>query len=151
MEARQTLDYESRSGVPAKKSTRDRLIELGRQHVNWVVGFLDETWWSRLSQPNLHAWSPADQPLRLIEQTVASDDPDPKALACYGLYIPAAPPGQQMWLRFVQDRPVSAVTTQFLDWCCQHLAQAGKRVLVLIWDNATRASQSAGPYLASYP
>jgi CRISPR/Cas system endoribonuclease Cas6 (RAMP superfamily) len=62
-------------------------------------GFLDETWWSRLSQPTLHAWSPADQPQRLIEQTVASDDPDPKGLACYGLYIPAAPPGQQMWLR----------------------------------------------------
>ncbi len=34
-------------------------------------------------------------------------------------------------------RPVSAVTTQFLDWCCQQLAQAGKQVLVLIWDNAT--------------
>jgi transposase len=42
-----------------------------------------------------------------------------------------------MWLRFVQGRPVSAVTTQFLDWCCEQLAQAGKRVLVLIWDNAT--------------
>lgn len=42
-----------------------------------------------------------------------------------------------MWLRFVQDRPVSAMTTQFLDWCCHQLALAGKRVLVLIWDNAT--------------
>ena len=101
------------------------------------MGFLDETWWSRLSQPNLHAWSPADQPLRLIEQTVASDDADPKALACYGLYIPTSPAPQQMWLRFVQGRPVSAVTTQFLDWCCQQLAKEGKRVLVLIWDNAS--------------
>ena len=104
--------------------------------MSWAVGFLDETWWSRLSQPNLHAWSPAGQPLRLIEQTVASDDADPKALACYGLSLPAAPIGEQMWLRFVQDRPVSAVTTQFLDWCCHQLDQAGKRVLVLIWDTA---------------
>jgi transposase len=42
-----------------------------------------------------------------------------------------------MWLRFVQGRPVSAVTTQFLDWCCQRLAKEGMRVLVLIWDNAS--------------
>ena len=100
-------------------------MELGRRHVEWAVGFLDETWWSRLSQPNLHAWSPADEPLRLIEQTVASDDPDPKALACYGLFVPAAPAHQQMWLRFVQGRPVSTVTTQFLEWCCEQLALAG--------------------------
>ncbi len=42
-----------------------------------------------------------------------------------------------MWLRFVQGRPVSAVTTQFLDWCCQRLAQASIRVWVVIWDNAS--------------
>ena len=51
--------------------------------------------------------------------------------------------------RMSQDRPVSAVTTQFLDWCCQQLAQLGKLFLVLILDNATRASQSVGLYLAS--
>ncbi len=120
-----------------KKSTRDRLMELGRRHGEWAVGFLAETWWSRLSQPDFHTWSPADEPLRLIEQTVASDDPDPKALACYGLFVPSSPIPQQMWLRFVQGRPISSVTTQFLDWCCEQLAQVGKRVLVLIWDNAT--------------
>jgi transposase len=32
---------------------------------------------------------------------------------------------------------VSAVTTQFLAWCCEQLAQTNKRVLVLIWDNAS--------------
>ena len=40
------------------------------------------------------------------------DDPDPKALACYGLLVscPAAPETlpEQVWLRFVEDRPVSA-------------------------------------------
>jgi hypothetical protein len=74
-------------------------MALGRRHVKWSVGFLAETWWSRLSQPSLHAWSPADHPLRLIDQTGASDDPGPKALACDGFYLPTSPVPQQRWLR----------------------------------------------------
>ena len=54
-------------------------------HPSWVLGFQDETWWSRTARPSLHAWSPDDQPLRLIEQTVAKDDPDSQALAADGL------------------------------------------------------------------
>lgn len=42
-----------------------------------------------------------------------------------------------MMLRFVEGRPVSHVTCAFLAWVCQTLAQSGKRVLVLVWDNAT--------------
>lgn len=41
-----------------------------------------------------------------------------------------------MLLRFVDGRPVSAVTTAFLDWCCTELAAAGKTALLLVWDNA---------------
>jgi hypothetical protein len=54
--------------------------------------------------------------LRLIEQSVAKDDPDPKAISCYGLYVPEL---EKMWVRFVDGRPVSAITTRFLWWCCQ--------------------------------
>jgi transposase len=76
----------------------------------------------------------------LVEQTVAKDDPDPKALACYGLLLRADPSEQdaadQMWLRFVDGRPVSAVTIDYLDWCCQKLQAADKEALLLIWDNA---------------
>jgi hypothetical protein len=43
---------------------------------------------------------------------------------------------EQMWLRFVDGRPMSGVTTQYLAWSCEKLAAAGKRVLLLIWDNA---------------
>ena len=72
--------------------------------------------------PALHAWAEEDQPLRLVEQAVAKDDPDPKALACYGLLLRADPTDEdaadQMWLRFVDGRPVSAVTIDFLAWCC---------------------------------
>ncbi len=99
-----------------------------------MLGFGDETWWSRLARPTLRTWAEPDQPLRLVEQTVATDDPDPKALACYGLLRTDC---NQVWLRFVDGRPVSSVTTQFLDWCCRRLAQEGKRALLLVWDNAS--------------
>ena len=105
------------------------------------MGFEDETWWSRFAQPNLHAWTAAEQPLRLVELERAKDDPDRKALACYGLLVrwdlAETEPQEQMWLRFVDGRPVSAITTQFLDWCCTKVAALGKRVLALVWDNAS--------------
>jgi transposase len=63
----------------------------------------------------------------------AKDDPDPKALAAYGLYLPA---GNEVLLRFVDGRPVSALTTQFLAWCGAKLAARGKTALLLVWDNA---------------
>lgn len=99
-----------------------------------MLGFGDETWWSRLAQPSLRTWTAPDQPLRLVEQTVAKDDPDPKALACSGLLRTDC---DRIWLRFVDGRPVSAITPQFLDWCCARLAQEGKRALLLVWDNAS--------------
>ena len=109
-------------------------------HPTWAVGFEDEVWWSRLAQPALSAWAEPDQPLRLVEQAVAKEDPDPKALACYGLLLrSAAADGgwrEETWLRFVDGRPVSAVTTEYLAWCCSRLQATGKEALLLIWDNA---------------
>lgn len=104
------------------------------------MGCEDETWWSRVARPALHAWSD-DDPLRLVEQIVADDDPDPKALACYGLLLrPSEATGtaghEALWLRCVDGRPVSAVTAQFLTWCCARLATTGVTTLVLVWDNA---------------
>ena len=32
---------------------------------------------------------------------------------------------------------MSSITTQFLRWCCEKLEAVGKKVLVLIWDNAS--------------
>jgi hypothetical protein len=43
----------------------------------------------------------------------------------------------ETWLRFVDGRPVSSITTQFLQWSLQKLQALGKKVLVLIWDNAS--------------
>ncbi len=111
-----------------------------QQHPAWALGFLDETWWSRLAQPALHAWTEADCPLRLQELTPAKDDPDRKALACYGLLLRAADhatAADQMLLRFVEKRPVSVITMQFLEWCCAQVQAQGKRALLLVWDNAS--------------
>jgi transposase len=102
------------------------------------LGLEDETWWSRWLNPTC-TLGPLLINLRLVELE-RQRYPDRKALACYGLLVRwiwlNLTPGQ-MWLRFVDGRPVSAITTQFLDWCCTKVAALGKRVLALIWDNAT--------------
>src|SRR5262249_28423782 len=81
---RQALGHQPRPRLRAKKKLRDRLIRLAARHPDWVLGYQDETWWSRLAQPARHAWV-GGGPLRLEELTADKADPDPKALACYGL------------------------------------------------------------------
>jgi hypothetical protein len=100
----------------------------------WAVGFEDECWWSRVALPTLSTFSEEKKPLRLVQRSVAKDDPDPKAISCYGLYLPRL---DDMWIRFVDGRPVSGITTRFLSWCCEKLEAVGKKVLLLIWDNAS--------------
>jgi hypothetical protein len=134
------VDHQPRPRVRTKKSARDRLIRLAASHPTWALGFQDEVWWSRLARPSLRTWAERDDVLRLVEQAVATDDPDPKALACYGLLLRAGPTAEdasdRMWLRFVDGRPVSSVTIDYLDWCCRKLHAEGKEALLLIWDNA---------------
>jgi hypothetical protein len=135
------LDHQSRSGVCTKKKARDRLIRLASTHPQWALGFDDETWWSRWAQPALHAWMPMGQPWHMVEQHRAKTDPEPQALACYGLLVREAlsptAAGPQVWLRFVAGRPVSAVTIEFLRWVCLKLHAVGKTALLLVWDNAS--------------
>lgn len=82
----------------------------------------------------MHAWAEQGKPLRLQEFETDKRDPDPKALCCYGLLRDDT---GEVLLRFVNGRPVSHVTIAYLQWVCDRLALEGKRVLVLIWDNAT--------------
>jgi transposase len=116
-----------------KKEARDRLIRLGAAHPDWVLGYQDETWWSRLALPALHGWTAGSGSLRLVERDVPKSDTDPKALSCYGL-LRADTGG--MLLRFVSGRPVGQVTEDFLAWVCEHLKAEGKKALLLVWDNA---------------
>jgi hypothetical protein len=138
LETRQALDHQSRSRVCPKKGQRDRLIAVAERRPDWVLGFADETWWSRFSRPHLHTWADATEgALRLVEQAVPKADPDPKAFACYGVLLRQAAYAERVWLRFVDGHPVSAITEQFLGWCCDQLQAVGIRVWALIWDNAS--------------
>jgi hypothetical protein len=89
-----------------------------------------------------------------MEQAVAKGEP--KALACYGLLVRwwerlGDDPAEALWLRFVDGRPVSAVTTQYLAWCCEKLAAAGKTALLLVWDNASwHGSRAVEQWIADH-
>lgn len=109
------------------------MIALVAHKPDWVLGFLDETWWSRLAQPNLHAWA-GQEPLHLLELERPRDDKTAKALCCYGLLRTDT---DRLMLRFVDGRPVSQVTIDYLSWLCQELAEEGKKALALVWDNAS--------------
>jgi hypothetical protein len=85
-----------------------------------------------------------DHPVRLVEQPWRKDDPDRKRAgvrraSCGSRGLALDPDRSQIWLRCVTGRPVSAITIQFLDWCCQRLHQQGKTHWLLIWDTARLA------------
>ena len=109
-------------------------MALAAERADWLVGFQDETWWSREARPRLQTWAAHACPLRLVERRVPAADPEPKALACYGLWLPEV---AETWLRFVDGRPLSAITTQYLAWCAEQATARGITTLVLIWDNAS--------------
>ena len=130
--------------VPGKKTARDRLLKWASQEqqvATWAIGFLDEVWWSRFALPQAQVWQDQEEPVRFVEQSWQMPDPDAKALACYGVLWQRgpvdAPIRDQMSLRFVDGRPVSDITAQFLGWCCAKLESQGKTAWLLIWDNAS--------------
>lgn len=107
-------------------------------HPTWGLGFGDEVWWSRLAQPAIHTWALHEQAVRLVEKARPKADPEPQALACYGLlvcHVPNHP--EQMLLWFVERRPVSRETTAFLAWCSEQLVAQGLTAGLLSWDNAS--------------
>jgi transposase len=113
-----------------KKARRDRFLRLAERHPDWVVGFEDEVWWSRLARPPLRAWSAGD-PLKLHVPSRPEDDPDPIAICCYGLLRQDT---DKVMLRFVEGRPAGDLTAQFLSWTCEQLGAEGKSRLIVIWD-----------------
>ncbi len=117
----------------AKKARRDRLIALAARHPDWVLGFEDEVWWSRLARPSLNAWT-GDSPLKIQLLKADEDDPDPDAIACYGFLRNDT---HKVAVRFVEGRPLADVTTHFLDWLCRSVAKERKRVLIVVWDDAS--------------
>lgn len=116
-----------------EKKAHDRLIRLAESHPEWVLGFCDEVWWSRLAQPSLHSWTDGAG-RRLEELSAEKTATDPKAIACYGRLRADT---EKIWLRFVNGRAVSSITIEFLVWVIEKLQQKGKKALLLVWDNAS--------------
>jgi len=102
---------------------------------NWAIGFQDEVWWSRISQPNAHSWT-AREPLRLVAQEHKKSDPDPKAFACYGIDLRYGNT-EEVWIRFVNGNPKSAPTIDFMKWTLEKTAQKGIQTLIMFWDHAS--------------
>jgi hypothetical protein len=100
-------------------------MALAVPHPTWGLGFGEEVWWSRLAQPAMHTWTPDAQVLRLIEKAHPKADPEPKALACYGLlmrHVPTQP--EQMW-------HISHEVRTWLRQHNHHVKQTGHGVRIL--------------------
>src|SRR5262249_32155132 len=124
-----------------------RLSALASRPPDWVLGFQEAVWWSRLAQPDLHPWTEA-KPWRLHQNEPDRHEPEPKAVAGYGLLRADT---QGMLRRFVDGRPVSAVTTQFLAWLTAWWAADGKTALLLVWENASwQVSQAVRAWLKAH-
>jgi hypothetical protein len=69
----------------------------------------------------------------LVEQSWKKGDPDPKALGSSGVLwqegTPEEPRREQMWLRFVSERPMSAITTKLPSLVLPGFAQARQNSL----------------------
>lgn len=89
----------------------------------------DECWFSRFAQPRLKAWGH----VRLEQRMVLPRTPD-KALSYYG--VKRHDTGQ-LYLYPCWQRPNSDETIQLLQWVTLGARALRKRVVVLIWDNAS--------------
>ncbi len=104
----------------------------------------------------MHSWAKEGEELRLLQFEKERDkrekrekkETDPVALCCYGML---RGDNGKMMVRFVEGRPVSQVSIDYLEWVCECLAKEGKRVLLMIWDNASwHVSKAVRAWLRSH-
>ena len=135
VDAGQAVDHFSGPTVRKKKRRRGRLMRVAAANLDtWVVGFEDECWWSRLALPTLNGWAEEGKPLRLLQRSVAKDDPEPKAISCYGLFLPEIA-RHLAEIRGWKAREFHNDALPFV--VAEELEEIGKKVLLLIWDNAS--------------
>jgi transposase len=94
----------------------------------------DECWFSRFAQPNLSAWRTTKQPLRLVQRQRDKSDKAPKAMACFGAVRQDT---HKVYLSFCAGQPSSEPMWAFIIHLLAVARAEGKRVVVIIWDNAS--------------
>ena len=92
----------------------------------------DESWFLRFIPPNAYMWMLPDKPIRLVQRPVPRKTPD-RAITCFGGWCEE---DQQVYLDFANGYPNSEQMWGFIIHLLALARQKGKRVLVLIWDNA---------------
>jgi transposase len=113
-----------------EKKRRERWIAWAEAQPREVLlVWEDECWFSRFAQPRLKGWGQ----MRLQQRMVLPRTPD-KALSYYG--IKRHDTGQ-IYLYPCWQRPNSDETLQFLRWIVCGAALLGKKVVIVIWDNAS--------------
>jgi hypothetical protein len=99
----------------------------------------------------MHVWSDTEPPFRLRDKQADVPKGESKALSCYGLWLPNLGAAGRMLLRFVEGRPVSALTEAYLEWVSQVLHADGQQALLMVWDNASwHVSQQVRAWLREH-
>jgi hypothetical protein len=91
----------------------------------------DECWFSRFAQPQAHAWTETTG-LRLHLRAPKRGEPE-KALACFGAVRQDL---NDVLLYFGMGQPNSLQMWMFIVGVLALARREGKRVVVMIWDNA---------------
>lgn len=93
----------------------------------------DECWFSRFAQPQMHAYAAAGDNLRLVQREPEKGEAD-KAIACYGAVCDQT---NERFFSFADGQPKSEITIAFLSILLAVAIARGKRVLIVIWDQAS--------------
>jgi len=105
-----------------------------RARSDWMLVEEDECWFSRFAQPRLKAWAEEGEALGLWERSPEQDESEPQALACYGA---VRDDSGQVYLYFCGGQPNSEHSMVMLRWLVEIARREGKRVVVVIWDQAS--------------
>lgn len=90
----------------------------------------DECWFSRFAAPKIYQWT-GEREIRM--QTHDTRERQNPALSCYGVRCSLT---KQVYLGFFEGQPLSEMTWDFLQGLLALARLKGKKLLVLIWDNA---------------
>jgi hypothetical protein len=93
----------------------------------------DECWFSRFAQPQAYAWAEDGEALRLVQRDPKRGETD-QALACFGAVRHDT---DAVLLYFSQGQPNSLQMWLFIIGLLAVARAEGKRVVVLLWDNAS--------------